>query len=99
MEDLKMYSGKCRTSAMKIHATFDVWQKITMELYACTQNESAQVEAKQQELAEKLAFADSMAKNQELVVADVKKGVDAMNAMVKECKQDYKDQMEQFPGA
>jgi hypothetical protein len=99
MEDLKYYSGKCQTTAKGIHTSFDLWQKITMELWASCHNETAIVEAKQKEVESKLAFTDTYVKEQSTIVTDMKERVDRMEKDLKECKQDYKDCLESFPGA
>lgn len=99
MEDLKDSAGRCRKRAEEIHASFSLWQEFAMELYGACNNESALVEKKQQELKAKLEFADEYSKGQKAITEKYEKAVDEMNQNVKDCKEEYKQQLEDFPGA
>ena len=99
MSDLKNASTSCRDTAIDIHKSFGLWQDIAMELYAACNNESSNSEKRQQELREKLSYAKTVSTEQDTVTKKYEEAVTEMNSRVKECKEEYKQQLDDFPGA
>jgi hypothetical protein len=99
MDDLKKASTSCRDTAIEIHASFGLWQDIAMELYAACNNESSNSEKRQKELREQLSYSKTVSADQDAVTKKYEEAVTEMSNRVKECKEEYKQQMDDFPGA
>lgn len=99
MSDLKAASTSCRDTAIEIHKSFGLWQDIAMELYAACNNESSNSEKRQKELKEKLSFATTVSTEQDAVTKKYEEAVKEMDTRVKECKAEYKQQLDDYPGA
>ena len=70
-----------------------------MELWAACSNETAIVEGKQKALDEKLAFTTVQSTTTEKAPVEQKKMVDEWKTHMDDCKKDYKDNLDSFPGA
>lgn len=69
------------------------------ELYAACNNESSNSEKRQKELKEKLSFATTVSTEQDAVTKKYEEAVKEMDTRVKECKAEYKQQLDDYPGA
>ena len=98
MDDLKIASKDCSDSAREIHKTFDDWQLIAQELYGACNNESSKVISKQLELQSKLTETKFIKEENDKMVTKYDEAVTEMNAQVKEFKDEYKKQLDEFPG-
>ena len=99
LEDLKAAAQSCKDNADKVHASFDLWKNVAMELYAACCNDAALVEQRQFELQERFKFAQTVATESKTATETYGKFVTEMQKHYEEAKDEYKNQLHDFPGA
>ena len=99
MTDVKHFSGQCVVIAKNIYTSFEKWSELTKELWASCTNETAHVEQRQKALDEKLSYFEELTKGQDKQVEEMKKAVDDMKHRMDDANKDYKQSLEDIPGA
>lgn len=82
-----------------MYHAFDLWSETTKELWAHCTNESALVEQRQKALEEKLAYSQRLVEGQTENIKEMKEAVAKMEANMNDAKAEYKQAMNDFPGA